>query len=172
MLEKIFIQSFKHNGTLHRTWCDAYIIKKTEKMWIVVTEHSLVIDYNGRKWTTKEPAICFFYPDKWYNIIAMLRSNGIHYYCNIASPSIQDTEALKNIDYDLDIKIDNHFKYQILDEHEYALHSSEMNYSDNLKKHLENTLQQLIKEIKSRNKPFNHQYIYQLYNYFLEKIHT
>ena len=35
----------------------------------------------------------------------MIRDNGISYYCNMASPYYLDKEALKYIDYDLDVKI-------------------------------------------------------------------
>ena len=35
----------------------------------------------------------------------MIRDNGISYYCNLASPFVLDKEALKYIDYDLDVKV-------------------------------------------------------------------
>ena len=41
----------------------------------------------------------------WFNIIAMIRDNGVSYYCNLASPYVMDEEALKYIDYDLDVKV-------------------------------------------------------------------
>ena len=49
----------------------------------------------------------------------MIRKTGIHYYCNIASPSLYDGEAIKNIDYDLDVKVAPNGKSIILDEEEY-----------------------------------------------------
>lgn len=164
----VFIQSFKHDHSLHRTWFDAFVLEENKDESILVTNQSLVIDYNSRKWVTKEPAICFFYPNKWYNIIAMIRNNGIHYYCNIASPSIFDEEALKNIDYDLDIKVDANHNIYILDEYEYQDHAKKMNYSDDLKKILETTLQELRKKIENREEPFNHDTIMGYYKKYLE----
>lgn len=35
----------------------------------------------------------------------MIRENGVSYYCNLASPFVLDNEALKYIDYDLDVKV-------------------------------------------------------------------
>ncbi len=35
----------------------------------------------------------------------MIREKGVSYYCNLASPFLLDDEALKYIDYDLDIKV-------------------------------------------------------------------
>ena len=99
----VYIQSYKHDGSLHRTWAMGYVLEANEKRIVAVTNRTLVSESDGRKWVTREPAICFFYPDKWYNVICMIRKTGIHYYCNLASPSIYDGEAIKNIDYDLDV---------------------------------------------------------------------
>lgn len=168
LYKNTYIQSFKHDKSLHRTWFDAFVLEEKKDEYVLVTNQSLVIDYNGRKWVTKEPAICFFYPDRWYNIIAMIRNNGIHYYCNIASPSIFDEEALKNIDYDLDLKVDNNFNLFVLDEYEYAEHAKTMQYSDDLKLILETTLKDLVNQVKKRAYPFNHETIHQYYSKYLE----
>ena len=96
--EYVYIQSYKHDGSLHRTWAKGYVIEANERRIVAVTNKTLVSEADGRKWVTREPAICFFYPDKWYNVICMIRKSGIHYYCNLASPSLYDGEAIKNID--------------------------------------------------------------------------
>ena len=72
------IISYKHNGLLHRVWQFAYVLKETEDMIIIINDRSSVIDGDGRKWKTKEPAVCFFYKKKWYNIICMLRNKSIY----------------------------------------------------------------------------------------------
>ena len=98
----ITIQSYKHNGSLHRTWRDTMVLKTTENAIIGVNDHTLVTESDGRRWVTREPAIVYFHKKYWFNIIAMIRENGISYYCNLASPYYLDAEALKYIDYDLD----------------------------------------------------------------------
>ena len=54
--------------------------------------------------------------------------DGIYYYCNLSSPFACDEEALKYIDYDLDIKVYPNGKYHLLDEDEYEQHMNQMNY--------------------------------------------
>lgn len=157
--DSVFVQSYKHNGSLHRTWSKALVIDVQEHCAIVVTDHSWVVEDNGRRWLTKEPAICFYYDDRWYNIISMVRKTGIYYYCNIASPSLYDGEAIKNIDYDLDVKVFPDGEYMILDENEYNYHSDIMNYPENIKKIVENELNNLLNLIKNKEKPFDFSYI-------------
>lgn len=165
--EYIYIQSFKHDKSLHRTWSKALVIESNEERIVAITDRSFVVESDDRKWLTREPAICFFYPDKWYNVISMIRKKGIFYYCNLASPSIYDEEALKNIDYDLDVKVDNMFEYTILDEDEYEEHSKQMGYSDDLDKVIHEQMDDLIEQIKQKNSPFDHEEIQRLYNRYL-----
>ena len=155
----VYIQSYKHDGSLHRTWCKGLLIDKKEDAWVVVTDHSYVIESDGRRWITKEPAICYLYDDHWYNIISMVRRTGIYYYCNMASPSLYDGEAIKNIDYDLDVKVFPDGSYVILDEDEYADHSKKMHYPKEIEEILKVELEGLIKKIKTGCLPFDSDHI-------------
>ncbi|MEG3039957.1 MAG: DUF402 domain-containing protein [Erysipelotrichaceae bacterium] len=165
--DEVYIQSFKHDGSLHRTWAKAYIIEVSETRIVGVTDRSCVIESDGRVWITREPAICFLYPDRWYNVISMIRKTGIHYYCNIASPSIYDGEAIKNIDYDLDVKVQPNGKWSILDEDEYEEHGAIMGYSKELDEVIWNQLDQLLSEIKKHHSPFAPKEIYALHDKYL-----
>lgn len=165
--EYIYIQSFKHDKSLHRTWSKAFVIEANNERIVAITDRSYVIEADGRKWLTREPAICFFYPDKWYNVISMIRKKGVFYYCNLASPSMYDGEALKNIDYDLDIKVNNDFEYSILDEDEYEEHSKEMGYSKDLDYVVHKQMNALRERIERRESPFDHDEIQRLYNRYL-----
>ncbi|MEG0314350.1 MAG: DUF402 domain-containing protein [Erysipelotrichaceae bacterium] len=170
--ELVYIQSFKHDGSLHRTWCKGFVIEANDKRMVAVTNHTWVSEADGRKWMTREPAICFFYPDKWFNVICMIRKTGIYYYCNLASPSLYDGEAIKNIDYDLDIKVFPNGKTLILDEDEYAEHGIEMGYSDELKKAIIKGMNKLEVDIQLKNSPFNEKEINILYNRYLDMINS
>lgn len=165
--ESIYIQSFKHDKSLHRTWAKGYVIEANEKRIVAITDRSWVIESDGRRWLTREPAICFFYPDRWYNVICMIRKSGIHYYCNLASPSIYDGESLKNIDYDLDIKVNPKWEYTILDEDEYDEHSKEMEYGEILDRVIHKEMNHLIRDIQLQNSPFDHIEIKVLYQKYL-----
>lgn len=153
------MQSYKHNGSLHRTWSKALVIEDNEDCIIAVTDHTWVVEADERRWLTKEPAICFFYKKKWFNVISMVRKTGIYYYVNIASPSLVDEEAIKNIDYDLDVKVFPDETYIVLDRNEYEYHAGLMKYSDEIKSIVESSLEEVIKMIESREKPFDFAYI-------------
>ena len=166
--DSINIHSYKHNKTLHRSWINSYVIESNNKQIVAVTDKTLVFETKNRKWTTKEPAICFFYPDKWFNIIAMIRDKGIFYYCNLASPSLYDKEGIKNIDYDLDVKVFPDGKYKILDENEFLYHSNKMNYPESIVDILEDELNTLIEMIQLKKGPFNNDIIMQYYNKYIK----
>lgn len=166
--EYVYIQSFKHDGSLHRTWAKGYVIEANDKRIVAVTNKTLVSESDGRKWVTREPAICFFYPDKWYNVICMIRKSGIHYYCNLASPSLYDGEAIKNIDYDLDVKVSPFGKTVLLDEDEYEVHSAKMEYSEELDLAIHRGLDRLMADIRLKNSPFEYQEISKLYDKYLD----
>lgn len=165
--DNVYIQSYKHDGSLHRTWATGFVIEANEQRIVAVTNHTLVSESDGRKWVTREPAVCFFYPDKWYNVICMIRKTGIHYYCNIASPSLYDGEAIKNIDYDLDVKLSPSGKVTILDEDEYAIHGKAMGYSSTLDAVLRTAMKELIEEIHEHHSPFLSGEIFDLYDRYL-----
>ncbi len=165
--EKADIQAYKHDGSLHRTWRNSYVIEASEDRIVCVTDKTLVIEADGRRWQTREPAIYFLYARKWFNIIAMMRKNGVYYYCNIATPFVSDKEAIKNIDYDLDVKVWPDMSYQILDENEYELHRKKMGYSDTLDRVLHQSMDSLIEMIKRKEEPFDHELIDKYYQRYI-----
>lgn len=166
----VYIQSYKHDGSLHRTWAKGYVVESNAKRIVAVTNRTLVSESDGRKWVTREPAVCFFYPDLWFNAICMIRKTGIHYYCNIASPSIYDGEAIKNIDYDLDVKVSPQGKITILDEDEYTRHSRKMGYGEKLDYVLHKEMNALIRMIENKESPFKEEEIMELYDRYLSFI--
>ena len=91
--EFVTIQSYKHDGKLHRTWRDTMVLKTSEHSMIGVNDHTLVTESDGRRWVTREPAIVYFHKKYWFNVIAMIREKGVSYYCNLASPFLLDDEA-------------------------------------------------------------------------------
>lgn len=153
--KKVLIHCYKHDGTIHRAWSSGFVLEETKDHFIVINNKTLVTESDGRMWYTREPAICYFPKHKWYNVICMIRKTGVYYYCNIASPTLYDGEALKYIDYDLDLKVFPDKKYRILDEDEYKLHSKQMNYSQELDHILNKQLEVLIELANNKQGPFN-----------------
>lgn len=157
--KKIQIHSYKHDQSLHRVWETAVVLDFDEEKIITANKHTKVIEHNGRKWYTKEPAICFFYEKHWFNVIAMLKKDGIYYYCNLSSPYLYDGEAIKYIDYDLDVKVFPDGTMLVLDEKEYISHAKRMKYSPEIKEIIDSQLLKLQQLIFEKQEPFNREYI-------------
>ena len=161
---RIFIHCYKHDGQLHKTWKDAVILENTKEKLVLGNCNALVTKVDGRTWYTKEPAIMFFYPDKWFNIIAQLKSNGIFYYCNIASPYILEDNIVKYIDYDLDLRVFPDGGFRVLDRNEYKYHKKKMKYSKEIDMVIRYSLTELINLKRSGADPFNKESIIKYYN--------
>ena len=155
----ITIQSYKHDGSLHRTWRDTMVLKTNENSIIGVNDHTLVTESDGRRWVTREPAIVYFHKKFWFNIIAMIRENGVSYYCNLASPYLLDNEALKYIDYDLDIKVFADGEKKLLDVEEYERHKRQMSYPDDIDFILKENVKILVDWINEGKGPFSKEYV-------------
>ncbi|WP_077625244.1 nucleoside tri-diphosphate phosphatase [Sediminibacillus massiliensis] len=164
---KIQIQSYKHNGQLHRVWESSTVLKGTRNVVIGANDKTLVTESDGRTWVTREPAICYFHSKYWFNVIGMLRTDGIYYYCNISSPFVYDEEALKYIDYDLDIKVYPDMTFTLLDEDEYEQHKKEMNYPKVVDRILWNHVEYLIHWVRQRKGPFDPEFVDQWYERYL-----
>ncbi len=168
--QDIQIHSYKHDETLHRIWEKATVLEATDDYIIVANKRTKVIEANGRFWHTREPSVSWFYRNHWFNIIGIIKKNEIHYYCNIASPYLYDEEALKYIDYDLDIKVIHDFSYNVLDRNEYNKHKERMDYPVELKQILEAELTLLKTMIEERKEPFSHDFVKKWYRIYEENM--
>lgn len=146
---------FKHNGEVHRVWDEAIVLEENDEYIVVGSECANVLEGDGRFWRAKEPAITIFFKKKWYNVICMLRTAGIHYYCNIASPYELQDNVITYIDYDLDVGLNAQGQIKILDEIEYNRHKKEYNYSLELDYLLKKALYEVLKLCKEKEFPFN-----------------
>lgn len=165
--KKIEIIAYKHNGEVHRIWRKIDVIEQTEKEIILANEFAKVVEGDGKNWFTPEPAVSLFYNEEFFNVMAMLKEDGIYFYCNLSSPAFFDKEGLKYIDYDLDLRVLPDFTYEILDEVEFSENSQKYNYPKDLIIVLRATLKELIEKVKNRELPFNHKYIEDLYMKFM-----
>ena len=159
----ITIKSYKHDGSLHRTWRDTLVLKTSEN-----ADHTLVTEDDGRRWVTREPALVYFHKHYWFNIVTMIRDNGISYYCNLASPAVLDREALKYIDYDLDVKVFPNGERRLLDVDEYEAHGAKWHYSAETDKILKHNVLTLVDWIDRGRGPFSKEYVEIWYNRYLE----
>ena len=169
-LEKqwIIIQAYKHNGELHRQWSHSYVLEDNEDYVILASVFASVIESDGRTWHTKEPAIFILSKKEWFNVIAMLKEDGVCFYVNIASPTIFDKGFLKYIDYDLDLKLYPNKDIRLIDVKEYGYHRKKYNYGDDIDKILRFNITN-IKECMGKNEfPFCDDLIRKYYHDFIE----
>lgn len=164
--DKLNIECYKHNGYLDRTSDEAIVIYNDENMLIVANDHTTLTEHDGESHTTNEPAVLFFFKDKWYNIIGQFKKKGIFFYCNIATPYIIDGNAIKYIDYDLDLRVFPDGRHKILDKNEYKYHKKIMKYGDDLDKIINNSLKELIELKKNKSFPFDKELLKDYYQQF------
>ncbi len=143
------IQCYKHNGKIHRAWDEAVVLDIQKNYMVFGNNKTKVTEADGITWRTKEPAIMYFFKDRWYNIIAQMKKDGIYFYCNIATPFILEEGKIKYIDYDLDLRIFPKGDFKVLDKLEYEYHKKIMNYSKELDIVIKNALSELINAYKN-----------------------
>ena len=161
------IQCYKHDGKIHRAWDEAVLLDVKKDYMVFGNNKTLVTEAEGTTWRTKEPAVMYFFKDKWFNIIAQMKKNGIYYYCNIASPFIVEEGTIKYIDYDLDLRIFPKGDYKVLDKLEYEYHKRKMNYSAKLDEVINCSMDELIKEYNNLKEMFNKEKnVNYMYEYF------
>ena len=161
------IQCFKHNGTVHRTWDRGLVLENNDDFIVIASKRAKVVESNGRRWFTKEPAVTIFSKKEWWNAICMIKNDGICYYCNIASPSLIDNDFIKYIDYDLDAKLFQNGDIRVLDQKEYAHHKDTYKYGDDLDAVLKYETSVIVKRMEAREFPFDDKTIRDYYDKFL-----
>lgn len=149
------IQCYKHNGKIHRAWDEAVVLDIKKDYIVFGNNKTKVTESEGTTWRTKEPAIMYFFKNKWYNVISQMKKDGIYYYCNIATPYIIEENTIKYIDYDLDLRIFPKGDYKVLDKLEYQYHKKKMKYSNDLDFVITNAMDELIYDYINGSKTFD-----------------
>lgn len=156
------IKSFKYDGHLHRMWHENWRVPQDclhpehadESMLVLINSHTRIQEANGEEWISKIPAVSFFIPQEWYNIVALLEDAGIRYYCNIASPMSVYGQVITYIDYDLDVIRDPRGHTDIVDQEEYAAHKVLYRYPHIVKTRIDQGLNRLLARIERSAAPF------------------
>lgn len=166
--DKLTIHCYKHNGKIHRMWDEATILDVTDDILVCGNFKTKVTEADGRNHKTNEPAVMIFYKKRWFNIIGQLKTHGLFYYCNIATPFLIDDNIIKYIDYDLDLRVFPDGGFRVLDRNEYQYHKKIMNYSKETDLILKRELNDLIEMKKKEEGPFKKGYINKYYDKYKE----
>ncbi|WP_373681351.1 MULTISPECIES: DUF402 domain-containing protein [Aneurinibacillus] len=162
------IESYKHDQLFHRSWDKTILLHRSDTVLIGGNDNVRVTESDGREWRTREPAICTFGRGQWFNTIAMIRTDGIYYYCNIGSPFLFRNDLLTYIDYDLDVKVYPDMSYNILDKEEFALHSRRMQYPQDVIQLVHKGVQEVVTWIQERRGPFHPGFVERWYERYLQ----
>ena len=152
--DKLKLYCYKHDGSLEHTSEEAVVLENNKEYLVCGNGRTRITEKDGRSHMTNEPAVLFFYKDRWFNIIGQLKKFGLFYYCNIASPYIIDGKSIKYIDYDLDLRVFPDGGFRVLDRNEYNYHKKVMHYPEDIDKIVKSELSSLIEMKKNNEGPF------------------
>ena len=166
------IKSFKHNGHLHRQWLENWLVPQEfldpehqrEGMVVLINCQTPIMEADGKQWMSKVPAVSFFIPGAWYNIVALIEETGVRYYCNIASPPYLARDVVTYIDYDLDVVLYASGHIDIVDRDEYERHKASYHYPEIVDQKVATGLSQLLDRIQNKKAPFQDGLVVSYYN--------
>ncbi|KQO18870.1 DUF402 domain-containing protein [Paenibacillus sp. Leaf72] len=165
------IRSSKHDGSIHRIWQHNWLIPAP----LLIPQHAAlgfkvtinfetpIVEASGKVWMSQVPAVSFFLPGQWYNVVALLEEGGIRYYCNLASPFAWDSELLTYIDYDLDVIRLPDGSREVVDEDEFELHKAKYDYPRDVQEHVLQGLDELLLRMDEQAVPFDDEVIIAYY---------
>lgn len=153
------IESYKHDGTLHRKWLKNYILYYNDELLIGMNNRTPVIEANEKQWMTEEPVLFYFHKKHWFNVIYIFHEQRPYFYCNISSPFTYCNNTLSYIDYDLDLIVQNDYSYQLVDEDELLLNKQKLNYSEEIERNIEEGVKVLKRWVEKRKGPFQDEFI-------------
>ena len=163
----IRVMCFKHDGSLHRIWDKAALIYEDDEKIMISNAKTLIRESDNRVWMAKEPSLSIYYKNRWFNVMGIIRSEGVHYYCNMATPCVVDNDTIKYVDYDLDLVKTVKNEIKILDEDEYKVNKEKYHYGNDIEEILIKELELLKKDALNGNGDFKDQIIYDGFNKFV-----
>ncbi|WP_139991631.1 DUF402 domain-containing protein [Paenibacillus paridis] len=171
------IKSFKHNGHIHRTWQQNWLVSnelladehKEESMKVLINRQTPIQESDGKIWVSRVPAVSFFIPGQWFNVVALLEESGIRYYCNIASPPYLQGDVLTYIDYDLDVIRSADGSRHVVDQDEYDMHKAAYHYPQMVEDKVQAGLEALLHRIDQKQSPFQDHFVTLYYEEWLRR---
>ena len=153
----IIVQTYKYDGSEHRRWSAS--IQRQEGSLLVLDacfdediKHDLIGTIARGTISTE-----YYWLDRWFNIFRFATPAGSlqSYYCNINVPPVFEGRTLNYIDLDIDILVQPDLSYRVLDREDFESNAARFGYSDDVRRHAEEALNEVIALIESRTFPFN-----------------
>jgi protein associated with RNAse G/E len=166
------VKSFKYDGHLHRMWLRNWLIPARKLvaehardcLIVLINDQTPIREADGKSWISRVPAVSFFIPGEWFNVVALLETSGIRYYCNIASPPYMHNDVLTYIDYDLDVIRLPDGTTHVVDRDEYEAHRALYQYPAVVEEKAAAGLEALKKRIRDKKSPFDDEIVQLYYN--------
>ena len=152
----VTVHALKYDGRLHRQW-PARLSARTGALVVLdgVFDEEIRHPLLGRiaPGTTSTE---YYWTDRWYSVFRFREPDGAlrNYYCNINGPAEFDGRLLSFVDFDIDVLVAPDFTVQVLDEDEFARHTTEFNYPAELCAHVRRALVELLALVERREFPF------------------
>ncbi|WP_270165318.1 DUF402 domain-containing protein [Paenibacillus sp. SYP-B4298] len=166
------IKSFKHDGHLHRMWLQNWLVPPSrldaahvsESMIVLINQQTPIQESDRKVWVSKVPAVSFFIPGQWFNVVALIEDAGIRYYCNVASPPYLYEGVLTYIDYDLDVIRTWDGSMHVVDREEYEAHKLLYHYPGIVQDKVSEGLSRLIGRVRGQKAPFQDELVYRYFD--------
>lgn len=166
---KIKIIARKHDQSFHRSWEKNTVLIENDQEIVGVNNKTLVTNNDLSTFITQERGLFYFSKERWFNIIHIDDETNPYYYCNLSSPFEKKGNTLTYIDYDIDIKVDRNYDYEILDLEEYKVNRVRFNYSEELDTRLQKSITDLIAIIQNRELIFSRERLEAYYEKYEQK---
>lgn len=157
--ERVKIVSLKHDGSFHRSWEENTVLEETKEGLIGMNNRTMVVEADGTRWLTEEPAIFYFYPDKWFNVIVLFTEDDYSFYCNVSSSYRKEGQVLSYIDYDVDLIVSSDLRYRFVDVDEFIFHRKKYSYPSKVVSNVQKASKQIVEAITKKADPFNASFV-------------
>ncbi|MFE5318589.1 DUF402 domain-containing protein [Paenibacillus sp. NPDC056579] len=150
------IQSLKYGDRLHYEW-NTRLLERTGEHLFVLSEAGRQLKHytRGKTFTMNNWTIEFFSFHSWFTVSAEVINGQIkQYYCNINQPAKANGDVVSFVDLDLDL-IYRNGEWKVVDEDEFALHSVQLGYPDELIRRAREELESLQRRIAAEQFPFD-----------------
>jgi uncharacterized protein len=154
--DQITVRVLKHDGAEYRRW-NARRARQEGSLLILDAEFEFDVQHDSVGTISKGTrTVEYYWLDRWYNVFRFLNEEGgtTLFYCNINTPPTLEGDVLSYVDLDIDVLVQPHFAFQILDLEEFEVNAARYGYSDELKSSARAALDELISMIERRGFPF------------------